>query len=182
VSNLKCFSLISTTHTNEYDDHVLPLLHQMSQLEKLTLSLHVRRRSSFIDGKNLINDFISKMSHLRTFIFNILSQNVIINQELSPTSDDVERELIERGYYVNSYTDNNFLSKGECHIYSLPFTMNHMKIHSSNFSGGLFLTVRKLYMQNFLRPFEHDFFARISQAFPLLNKMTIYNRVDKRRS
>ncbi len=24
-------------------------------------------------------------------------------------------------------------------------------------------------------PFEHDFFVRISQAFPLLNKLTIYN-------
>jgi len=167
--------LFSFDDTDEYDSHILPLLHQMSQLEKLTLSLNVRDRTSFIDGTHLINDILSKMSHLHTFIFNIISQNVTINEELLPTPDDVEHELLERGYCVDCYTDYNVLSRGKCHIYSLPFTMDSMHIHSSKFSGGLFLTVRNLYLRNFVHPFEHDFFARISQAFPLLNKMTIFN-------
>jgi hypothetical protein len=51
-----------------------------------------------------------------------------------------------------------------------------MHIYSSKFHGGLFRTVRYLYVQDFVGPFEHDFFARIAQAFPLVNKLTIFNR------
>ena len=147
----------------------------MSQLEKLTISLIVRGRSSFIDGAHLVNDILSKMSHLHTFIFNIISENVTIDEELIPTPDNIERALIQRGYNVNCYTDYNELSKSQCHIYSLPFTMDSMEIHSSKLPGGLFLTVRNLRMLNFVHPFEHDLFTRISQGFPLLNKFSIFN-------
>ncbi|CAF1414639.1 unnamed protein product [Rotaria sordida] len=175
VSNLKCFSLFSFRRTIEYDSHIVPFIRRMSQLEKLTLSLIVYGRTSFIDGTHLVNDILSKMSHLHTFIFNIITQNVIMAEEFLPAPDDVQRELIQRGYNVNCYTDYNVLNNGQCHIYSLPFIMERMHIHSSKFLGGLFLTVRHLHMRNFVHPFEHDFFARISQAFPLLNKLTIYN-------
>lgn len=59
----------------------------MSQLEKLTLSPQVRRQISFIDGTHLDNDIISKMSYLHTFIFDILTEYVIIDEELLPTSE-----------------------------------------------------------------------------------------------
>ncbi|CAF1563015.1 unnamed protein product, partial [Rotaria sordida] len=52
LSNLRCFSLISTDQTDKYDIGIVPFLHQMSQLEKLTLSLIVLNRISFIDGTN----------------------------------------------------------------------------------------------------------------------------------
>ncbi|CAF4773392.1 unnamed protein product [Rotaria socialis] len=114
VSNLKYFSSTSFHRTNEYDNQILPLLHQMLQLEELTLSLIVGDQTSFIDG--------------------------------------------------------------QCHIYSLPYTVHCMHIHSSLFYGGLFRTVRSLYVQDCVRPFEDDFFVRIAQAFPLLNKLTIFNK------
>lgn len=72
LSNLKCFSLSLIRHTIVYDNYILPLLHRMSQLEKLTLSLIVGDRTSFMDGENLISNIFSKMSHLHIFIFNIL--------------------------------------------------------------------------------------------------------------
>ncbi|CAF3314482.1 unnamed protein product [Rotaria socialis] len=58
LHNLKCFSLIATTRTDAYDTRVVPLLRHMSQLEKLTLSLVVKDRNSFIDGTQLHNDIL----------------------------------------------------------------------------------------------------------------------------
>ncbi|CAF1379273.1 unnamed protein product [Rotaria sordida] len=176
VSNLKCFSLTSLRRTNEYDNQVLPLLHQMLQLEELTLSLIVDDQTSFIDGTHLVDNILNKMSYLQTFIFNIITEYVTMDEELLPTLDDIERPLIQRGFNVNCYTDYNEFYKCQCHIYSLPFTIDCMHIHSSKFHGGLFRTVRYLYVQDFVRPFEHDFFARIAQAFPLLSKLTIFNK------
>ncbi|CAF2142563.1 unnamed protein product [Rotaria magnacalcarata] len=176
VSNLKCFSLTSFHRTNEYDNQILPLLHQMLQLEELTLSLIVDNRTSFIDGTHLINNILNRMSYLQTFIFNIITEYVTMDEERLPTLDDIEQPLIQRGFNVNCYTDYNEFYKGQCHIYSLPYTIDCMHIHSSLFYGDLFRTVRYLYVQDFVRSFEDDFFVRIAQAFPLLNKLTIFNK------
>jgi len=147
----------------------------MSQLENLTLSLIVRGRTSFIDGTHLVNDALSKMIYLHTVTFNIITRNVIMDAEFLPTPDDVRRPLMEKGYNVNCYTDCSDFSNGQCHLYSLPFTLDRMHIHSSRFAGGLFMTVRHLYLQDYVRSFEHDFFAGISRAFPLLQILMIFN-------
>ncbi|CAM4821197.1 unnamed protein product [Rotaria magnacalcarata] len=175
VSTLKHFSLTSYRRTREYDNKILPLLRQMLQLEKLTLSLRVCSRTSLIDGTHLLNDILSEMSHLHTFIFNIITQSTMINEELLPTPDDVSRPLIQRGYNVGCYTDFCQMEMCQCHIYSLPFTMERMDTLSNKFPGGLFMTVRHLVAQHLFRPFEHDFFVRISHSFPLLNKLTLMN-------
>jgi hypothetical protein len=153
----------------------------MSRLEKLTLSLIVRGRTSFIDGDHLINDILSKMSYLHTFIFSIITEIFTMHEELLPTPDDVVRALIERGYKVNCYTDYTKFSMGQCHIYSLPFTMERIDTHSRKFPGGLFMTVRHLVAHDLYRPFEYDFFVRISQAFPLLNKLVIVNANEQKK-
>jgi len=147
----------------------------MSQLEKLTLSFIVRGRTSFIDGNHLVNDILSKMPYLHTFIFNIITEIFTPHEQLLPTSDDVELALIQKGYKVNCYTDYTKFSMGQCHIYSIPFTMERIDTHSRKFPGGLFLTVRHLVAHDLYHPFEYDFFVRISQAFPLLNKLAIVN-------
>ena len=77
----------------------------MSQLEKLTLSLIVYDRTSFIDGTHLVNNILNKMSYLHTFIFNIITEYITIDEELLPTPDDIGRPLIQRGYNVNCYID-----------------------------------------------------------------------------
>ncbi|CAF4393718.1 unnamed protein product [Rotaria socialis] len=64
VSNLKYFSSTSFHRTNEYDNQILPLLHQMLQLEELTLSLIVGDQTSFIDGTHLVNNILNRMSYL----------------------------------------------------------------------------------------------------------------------
>jgi len=158
-----------------YDDQIIPLLHEMSQLEKLTLYLVVYGRISFIDGTHLVNDILGKMSHLHAFIFNIITQTLPINQEFLPTSDEVLHPLIEKGYNADCYTAYNAIEMGQCHIYSLPFTMERMDIHTRSFPGGLFMSVRFLLVFDLYHSFEHDFFARISRSFPLVKKLVIMN-------
>ncbi len=49
----------------------------MSNLEKLTLSVRIRGRTSFIDGIYLHNYILSKMPHLHTFICDIATQFIV---------------------------------------------------------------------------------------------------------
>jgi hypothetical protein len=127
----------------------------MPQLEKLTLSLIVLGRTSFIDGDHLVNDIISKMPYLDTFVFNIITEIFDSYEETLPKPDDVSRALIERGYNVNCYTACTKFSMGQCHIYSLPFTMKRIDTHSTKFPGGLFMTVRHLVANELFRSFEY---------------------------
>ncbi|CAF3869901.1 unnamed protein product [Rotaria sp. Silwood1] len=182
LSNLKYFSLTSFCITLEYDNQIVPLLRQMSQLEKLTLSLYVRERTSFIDGTHLDNDIISKMPYLHTFIFDIVTEHVIINKEYLPTSDDVRRALFQRGYNIDCYIDYLWTEKGRCHIYSLPFTMESINVITNKFfPNGVFMNVRKLYVHDPMRSIEYDFFVRISQAFPLLEELTVFSMVNQKK-
>ncbi|CAF4263345.1 unnamed protein product, partial [Rotaria magnacalcarata] len=111
--------------------------------------VHLNIRVRDFDGCLRLLD--GRLSQLQTFIaevdyiYNtsvIINNTVKMNEELLPTPDDVKRALIQRGYNVNCYTDYSVFSNGQCHIYSLPFTMDRMYTHSSKFHGDLSLTVR----------------------------------------
>jgi hypothetical protein len=74
---------------------VMPLLRRMTYLEKLTLSLRVGNKDSFIDGTYLNNYMLSYMPHLHTFHFDIVTEYVRINeQQPKPTPDDIRRTFI----------------------------------------------------------------------------------------
>jgi hypothetical protein len=152
----------------------------MSQLEKLTLSLCVTDRRSFIDGTQLNNDILKKMPLLQSFIFYIVTEDVQMNTELLPSCDDIRRTFVQSGYHMDCYMDYYRTEKGRCHIYSLPFAMERMHTITNNFPGGLFMNVRRVYVcDNF--PFEHNFFARISLSFPLLDSLKISNWCSQRK-
>jgi hypothetical protein len=153
----------------------------MSQLKKLTLSIIVLNRTSFLDGNQLHKYILCKMPHLHTFIFNIITKNVNNNQELLRSCDNIKRTFIKRGYNVDCYIDRYSREVNQCHVYSLPFTMTSMCHVSNNFPGGLFMSVRKLRLYEFFVPFEHDFFVRISRAFPLLSILNIINTHGQRK-
>jgi hypothetical protein len=153
----------------------------MSKLEKLTLSLIVCRRVSLIDGNHLVNDILSKMSDLHSFIFNIITDRIIIDEEFLPTSDHILHPLIEKGCNVGCYTDYCTINNGQCHIFSLPFTLERMHMFTNKFPDGLFVNVRHFVARAVWHPFEHEFFARISKALPLLNKLTVCNEVGQKK-
>ncbi|CAF3747404.1 unnamed protein product [Rotaria sp. Silwood1] len=62
LSKLKCFSLTSIKSTIYYDDLIVPLLHQMSNLEELTLFLIIKRfKLADIDGIQLYDQILIHM-------------------------------------------------------------------------------------------------------------------------
>lgn len=155
----------------------------MSHLEKLTLSLRVSQRPSFIDGTHLENSFLRQRPYLHTFIFDIVTEHVNINGQVKPSFDDIRRTFIQRGYNVDGYIDsNNYLNSmwNRCHVYSLPSNMEYIQPISHSFPGGMFMNVGVLRMRDEYNSFEHNFFAKISHSFPLLRRLTIENKIEQK--
>ncbi|CAF3397645.1 unnamed protein product [Rotaria sp. Silwood2] len=149
-------------------------------MEKLTLSLCVQGRASFIDGNYLANEILSHMLHLQTFHFDIVTQYITINEEPRPCSDSIRRTFTEAGRDTDCYVDYYLNGTGRCHVYSLPFTLERIRHISHSFPGGMFINVRILRVFD-MYPFENAFFARIALAFPLLNHLTISNAIKQKK-
>ena len=66
--------------TDRFDELVLTLLHRMSNLEKLDLSLNLSMKRTFIDGNYLKTNIINHIPRLDKFKFNIYSTFNIHNQ------------------------------------------------------------------------------------------------------
>jgi hypothetical protein len=173
--------LISHLRTHAYDDRVLPLLHRMSALEKLTISLSTENRTAFIDVTHLNNEIRNRMSNLSTFIFNILTYNVHFSEDNRPSTDDVRRTFIQETSF-DCYVDYNRRELGRCHIYSLPLPLTYLHGITNHFPGGQFIHVRFLTVLDIMRPFEHEFFKRINRSFPLLKRLTVFNHLEQKRS
>ncbi len=120
------------------------------------------------------------MPYLHTFIFDIVTEHVNINQHLKPSPDDIRRTFIERGYSADCYIDYDYIGSGRCHVYSLPFEMDCIYYITHGFPGGIFRNVRALSLRDFSHSFEHEFFARIARSFPLLSRLTLYNRTEQK--
>ncbi|CAF1389643.1 unnamed protein product [Rotaria sordida] len=175
---LKCFALTTNWRTYYYDEQVVPLLRRMLNLEELTLHLSViKNQSTYIDGNQLYDDFLNYMSQLNKFIFNIHTH--IVNNSINinlPSNDDIRKSFIKRGFYsIDIYADDKLINnRGNCHVYSLPYQFNEFLYMSSCFQGGKFDKVRMLFMRD-ERPFQYKLFQIISQDFPFLQKLTIFN-------
>ncbi|CAF4505026.1 unnamed protein product, partial [Rotaria sp. Silwood2] len=150
---LKHFSLTSIHHTIFYDKQVVPLLHRMSNLEELTLSLSVlRSESTFIDGNHLYDEILVHMPRLNKFTFSIITQ--IVNENIRidfPSNDDIQLSFTKREYnQVDSYADfNSTTNIARC---------------------GIFNKVRHLIMTD-TSAFEHKLFKLVSQDFPCLEHL-----------
>ncbi len=148
----------------------------MINLKKLALCFVSTCRETFINGNNLKQNIISHMPHLNQFIFNIQSRGLFTDLMSFPSNDDIHRTFTSfKDYQVITCVD--YFSKaeyGQCHIYSCPYTLTHYKNVTNNFPGELFNNVQEIELFD-ERPFEHDFFIRISQAFPFLKVLLIIN-------
>lgn len=166
---------MSRVSIRTYDTQIVPLLRRMTQLEKLTLSLNVCYRSTFIEGTHLNDEVLSQMSRLHTFIFDIVTYCVNNNAD-QKSPDDIRRTFIQD---MDCYVDYFLNGHSRCHIYSLPFTMEYLHSINNSFPGGIFMNVLTLSIFDSVHPFEHDFFERISHSFPLLYRLTIYNEIQQ---
>ena len=163
--------------TDVYDELIVPLLHRMSNLEKLDLYFIVRERKTFIDGNDLKINIINHMPQLNKFTFNIRSLSRFYNQINLPSNEDIQHTF-------KDFKDNQIISCvdyfpkekiGQCHIYSYPYKLKYYDNITNNFPGGLFKCVREVSLFD-EHPFEHEFFLRIAQSFPFVKKLTVINQ------
>ncbi|CAF0733371.1 unnamed protein product [Rotaria sordida] len=177
ISNLKYFVLSCLFKTSSYNELILPLLYRMSNLEKLGLDLKVSVEETFIDGHNLKKNILNHMSQLKQFTFDIRSVIYINNEMNLPSKEDIQRTFNDFPYTKIISCVDYFLEykEGLCHIYSYPFLMRHYENVTNNFPAGLYPYVRVVSLYDEY-PFEHEFFIRISQSFPFMEKLFINNR------
>ena len=148
----------------------------MFNLQKLGLHLEIRERQTFVDGNDLKRNIIDHMPQLTKFSFNIHSSVRLHNPIDVPSDEDIQHTFTDFKYSQVTTCVNYFseLGYGQCHVYSFPFTMRCYEHLANNFPGGLFKCVREVSLYD-EEPFEHEFFLRIAQAFPLMKKLTLNN-------
>ncbi|CAF1285114.1 unnamed protein product [Rotaria sp. Silwood1] len=176
LPKLKCFSLISYFQTYAYDKRIVPLLRRMLNLEELTLLISATRiKLPYIDGNHLYNDFLVQMPRLNKFTFSI--NTLIDDKDVKidlPSNDDIQNSFIKIGYqHVDSYA-NVMKIGGRCHAYSLPYQFDTFLHLTNSFRHDNFYKVRWLVMSD-AHSFEHEFFKILSQDFPFLQRLTVYN-------
>ena len=147
----------------------------MLNLERLVLYLAVSRPSglSFITEVELYDDFLILMPLLRKFDFSI---HTFLRQQCTPTN--IQDVSIRIGYKnSDSYVVENFvINEFAYHFYSLPYHFEfayHLN-NSFQFQRYMFDQVRLLTMSD-EKPYEKEFFRKVSQYFPFLNHLVIFN-------
>ncbi len=152
-------------------------------LKKLDLSLPTLTYKPFIDGHNLTQNIINHMPLLNMFTFNIHSltnfynpNNIPSNEYIQETFRDFPNKQILSD--VDYFQETGY---SQCHIYSYPYPcqVRYYNGITNNFPGGIFQWVREVSLHD-ERPFEHEFFLRISQSFPFVNTLTIHNEKAQR--
>ena len=157
----------------------------MINLEELILYLTViRHDSTYVNGVNLYNEILIYMSQLNKFTFSIDSyvanESIVTNFS---SNEDIQKSFIRtRDGQVDSYlSDTSMNDHRRCHVYSLPYGFEYFIRLENSFSGGICHKVRYLMMQD-KRPFEHQFFQFLSQCFPCLEYLYVYNDKPQKRS
>ncbi|CAF1446764.1 unnamed protein product [Rotaria sordida] len=182
LPNLKCFSLSCVYATYYYNETILPLLYRMSNLEELDLYFSVEVDETFIDGNYLKKNIINRMTRLNQFTFYIPSIMSTRKEMNFPSTEDIQLTFIDfPANKIISYVDYfPEIKQSRCHIYSYPSFMPYYGDITNNFPGGLFQYVRvvSLYDEH---PFEHEFFLRIVQSFPFMEKLSLKNNKSQNR-
>ncbi|CAF1504685.1 unnamed protein product, partial [Rotaria sordida] len=96
LCNLKYFSLKVSDLFEAYDK-ISSLFRRMSNLEKLTLNIAVRRRNRVIDGTDIQHDIFDCMPQLHSFTFCICAYVEIVDLSYKLTSEDIQQTLTDIG-------------------------------------------------------------------------------------
>ncbi|CAF2733759.1 unnamed protein product [Rotaria sp. Silwood2] len=172
--NLKCFSLKSFFRFKQYDK-IVSLLRRMLNLEKLTLYLSIKGRNRAIDGTYVQHDILDYMLQLHSFIFYICTYVETVDLFYKLSSEDIQQTLTNIGQqHAMSMVNYIHSHRAACSIFSLPFQFDYLKNLGNKFRNILFSYVTYLLVQD-TDPFEHEFFMRIAQSFPLLKHLRIFN-------
>ncbi|CAF4038335.1 unnamed protein product [Rotaria magnacalcarata] len=179
--NLKCFSLTSYGITSHYDVLVVSLLRRMTHLEKLTLYLRINVRFSLHHGtSNLFGDTHSYVdqTHFHNNVFVHMPQ--LHSCKFSISTEDVHTNDIQRTFTHSIYGQTACIIDHYCsfeaiyHVYSLPFQFTRLENIRNQFPNIMLHSVTHLSAYDMV-PMKHEFFMRISRAFPTLKCFTLVN-------
>lgn len=149
----------------------------MPNLEKLDLNLNVTERKTFFDGNDLKMNIINYMSQLNQFTFSICSSSNYYNEINLPTNEDIQNTFTDFNnkeiiYWADYFPEKR---KGYCHVYSNPYKLKYYENITNNFPGQIYKYVRRVSLYD-ERPFEHEFFLRIAESFPLMEHLSVSNQ------
>jgi hypothetical protein len=121
------------------------------------------------------------MTRLKKFTFNIRSIIPLDNQINFLSNEYIENTFRNFQYNqviccVDYFSESE---NGQCHIHSCPYIWKEYNNITNHFPGGLFKCVREISLFD-ERPFEHEFFLRISQSFPLMEILTLINQKQQK--
>ena len=147
----------------------------MSNLEKLHLQFPIIGNQEFIDGNDL-NEIIKCLTQLKKFEFNFLSDIRCDNQINLISKESIENTFTNWKFSEVVCSVDYFPEEleSQCRIYSYPYRWREYNNITNAFSGGLFHCVREISLFD-ERPFEHRFFLRIAQSFPLIEFLRLRN-------
>jgi hypothetical protein len=148
----------------------------MSHLEELTLYLYILHESTFISGTHLDNEILIHMPRLRTFTFYFASENDIDDDaDIRIFNSDIQRSFTNMKYgQVTCMAGYLEPCKMIHHSFSLPFKFHFLQRVGNNIPNVVFSSVTHLKLWD-KDGFRHEFFVRLTRAFPLLQKLSIWN-------
>lgn len=163
--------------TNGYDRSILPLLHRMSNLEELDLCLCIDAGTPFVDGDNLKLNILNYLPLLTKLTFNIYTYTRFYNEVNFPSNDSLQQTFKDFpnanvNCCIDYFKESNF---SQCHIYTYPYRLAYYDNISNHLPSGIFRSVRKVSLFD-ERPFEHQFFLRLAQSFPLMKELIVKNK------
>jgi hypothetical protein len=147
----------------------------MSHLEELTLYIHICGGSTFIAGTDLDNEILIHMPQLHTFTFYIVSENVIADPTVHVYAHDIQKTFTNiKHQQVACMVDYFVPMIIMCRVFSLPFKFHLLEDITNNIPNIVFNSVTDLKLRD-KDPFKHEFFVRLTQAFPFLQSLSIWN-------
>jgi hypothetical protein len=168
---------------------VVPLLRRMIHVEKLTLYLRINTRLSsyhgtsglfddtnpYVDGTHLHDNVLVYIPQLHSCKFYISTESVDTGLIHRKSTDDIQ-QTFTHGIYGQTacIIDYYCVSRATCHVYSLPFQFTRLENISKQFPNVVLHNVTHLSAYD-TAPMKHEFFMRISRAFPMLKRFTLVN-------
>ncbi|CAF1577956.1 unnamed protein product [Rotaria magnacalcarata] len=171
--NLECFSLTCYNRTRHYASVVLPLLRRMSHLKELNLYIYNWGGPTFIAGTHLDNEILIHMPRLHTFTFYFASKHGPVDPDVRISNSDILSTFTNSKYQrVACMVDYFGHWELICRVFSLPVKFHRLEEIGNNIPNIMFTTVTHLKLWD-KHPFKHEFFIRLTQAFPFLQDLSI---------
>ena len=164
---------------DRYDEMILPLLHRMSHLEKLTLYLCIKNRRRYIDHTHLRHEIIFHMPYLHSFTFYISTYIEFVDSTGYTSLQDIQQININHKHQSMATIIHHIIDyQTICSIFSLPFPFDRLHDIGNLFPDTIFNKVTHLMVHDIVA-FNHEFFIRVARSFPLLTHLHLINSAQQ---